>query len=424
MGNTPSFTDAFGRPGSPAAGPHALAPDRFKPKADQDAVKRAGKPGDAFAGKGPAKGATAASFYNPFDTRPRAAAMQPAPEARPEKARPERAKPVKAKADKPQRMLANGAALQVVASQPDILPFEKVERSEVKRMKPAAKPSSLVLVSNTNVVTDSAEPAAMTGGPGELSMPRIDPPSQAAAPRTGGGGGGSGGGRGIDARPLRDRVFNQDDLVGVLIVIAMLLLLALYFFRGGGGQSAPIDNRIVSTQFAAVEPAAPPKPLADPFGDQPVDLTPKSPAPPEAAIAPAPAAPAVAARDITMHAWFCTAQSELTPQTMAALDKQLVSWKADLATHELVVTGFADTRGASDYNLSLGSARATAIADYLKSKGVKVAAASGVGELDGLTDNQNCSNQRRVDVRLSGGADEPPSRSCAPPKEVEELACA
>ena len=54
---------------------------------------------------------------------------------------------------------------------------------------------------------------------------------------------------------------------------------------------------------------------------------------------------------------------------------------------------------------------------------IKVAATSGVGELPDLTDNQNCSNQRRVDVRLSDMPDEPPDRSCAPPEDFAELMC-
>jgi outer membrane protein OmpA-like peptidoglycan-associated protein len=124
-----------------------------------------------------------------------------------------------------------------------------------------------------------------------------------------------------------------------------------------------------------------------------------------------------------MHAWFCTAKSELTPATIAALDRQVTDWGPKLTSRELVVMGYADTRGASDYNSALSGARATAVADYLRSKGVKIATASGVGELPDLADNEDCANQRRVDVRLSDMPDEPPDRSCTPPEAFAELMC-
>ena len=44
-------------------------------------------------------------------------------------------------------------------------------------------------------------------------------------------------------------------------------------------------------------------------------------------------------------------------------------------------------------------------------------------ELPGLADNENCANQRRVDVRLADGPAEPPSKSCAPPDEFAALSC-
>ena len=44
------------------------------------------------------------------------------------------------------------------------------------------------------------------------------------------------------------------------------------------------------------------------------------------------------------------------------------------------MTGYADTRGASEYNVSLRTARASAVAEALRAKGVKVAEAAVVGD--------------------------------------------
>jgi outer membrane protein OmpA-like peptidoglycan-associated protein len=252
-------------------------------------------------------------------------------------------------------------------------------------------------------------------------MPKLSPPKPKAKPKSGGGGGGGAGA----GEPPRDRIFNQDDLAGVLIGLVLLLLLALYLLRGG---AAGGDN-VVNTQSLAVEPVTEPVgPPPDPFGNQAVDLTPKSPLPPEPAVvqaepAPAPtAAPAPAAVEVKLHAYFCTAKSELTPASLAALDRQIFELRSQLSGKELVVTGYADTRGESAYNTWLGGERANAVAGYLVAKGIK-ATASAVGELPDLTDNENCPNQRRVDVRLSDGPAEAPSRSCTPPQELAELVC-
>jgi outer membrane protein OmpA-like peptidoglycan-associated protein len=405
MNSASTFGEPNGRTRSPARGPHALAPDRFKEKAEREAVRRGAQPkGDAFAGTVGTKAAPVDAFRNTASAKPRAAAMMAS------------AAPVREKAKEKR------AALHVVASQPEAEPVRQIEREEARRGKRAARASSMVLVSSSNVVA-AAEASAETGGPGELEMPKVERPERKPAQRSGSGGGaGSGAGSG-GARPPREGVFNQDDLVAALLVIVMLILLLLYLIRPGGGAEGGADDRLLNTQFAASEPAAPPGPPPDPFGDRPVDLTPKSPLPPTPEAVLAAPAPAAAPAVITMHAWFCTANSDLTPATTAALDKQIADWGPKLTSRELVVTGYADTRGASEYNLALGGARASAVAEYLKSKGVKVAAASGVGELPDLADNQNCSNQRRVDVRLSDMPDETPDRSCAPPKDFAELMC-
>ena len=127
--------------------------------------------------------------------------------------------------------------------------------------------------------------------------------------------------------------------------------------------------------------------------------------------------------DRTMRAWFCTAGSGLTPGTKAAIEREMVDFKAAFAGKELVVRGYADTRGSSVYNAALSGERANVVADFLRANGLTVTEARGLGELEGLADNQNCANQRRVDVFVKGGPGETPSRACAPEPKDEELIC-
>mgnify|MGYP000620827604 FL=1 len=124
-----------------------------------------------------------------------------------------------------------------------------------------------------------------------------------------------------------------------------------------------------------------------------------------------------------MNAWFCTKSSGMTKASQAALEKEMATFKAAFAGKELVVLGYADTRGTSVYNSALAGERANVVADFLRTNGLTVVDARGIGELDGLDDNQNCANQRRVDVFIKGGPGETPSRACAPEPDVQELAC-
>ena len=125
--------------------------------------------------------------------------------------------------------------------------------------------------------------------------------------------------------------------------------------------------------------------------------------------------------DVRFNAYFCTAKYDLTPAAAAALDKQIAVWSS-LEGKEMLVAGYADTRGANAYNAWLGGQRAMTVAEYLKTKGI-AAKPSGVGELPDLADNENCANQRRVDVRLTDAPVEPPSKSCAPPPDAAEMVC-
>jgi outer membrane protein OmpA-like peptidoglycan-associated protein len=276
------------------------------------------------------------------------------------------------------------------------------------------------------------------------------------------------------ASPAR-RGFNQDDVFGVIFGIAIILFLLLWLMRGRN-EEAPGEDGLAGVQSVAnrqLAAAPPPALLVDPFGNAPVDLRPTGPipeplpephagvaavtpppasapaaapaaapvaaapaappaapapqaakpaAPPKAAIAPAlPLALPLAERN--MNGWFCTASSKLTKASRTALEAELTTFADVFAGQELVVRGYADTRGSTDYNSLLGAERAKVVADFLRTNGLKVAEFSGVGELDGLDDNQNCPNQRRVDVWVKGRTAAAPSRECTPEPEVARLAC-
>jgi outer membrane protein OmpA-like peptidoglycan-associated protein len=422
MGDTSSFNDPFARRGTPAGGGVAGVRDHFREKAERDAARKAA-PRDAFA-RAPAKTAP-----NRFKT-----ARKPEPPV---------TAPVEVEAPTPPST-PKRAALHVVASQPVDAVAEEIEvkAREVKRAQAwrrhAARSSSLVLVSASGADVAEAPPPATTEIP-KPAPAATPPPAPLALPvvkerARGGGGGGAGSGSGA---PPRQFGFNQDDFVGVMLGVAMLFFLLLWMMRGGQGP-APVDNRLVGPQLAAntaATPAPPPpaQPLPDPFGDAAVDLTPKGPIPEatptdngtaavQSAPAPAPVA-AVPVADRKMHAWFCTAGSRLTVASRKALETELTQFSDAFMGKELIVRGYADTRGTSDYNSALGGARANVVADFLRTKGLTIVEASGVGELSGLDDNQNCANQRRVDVFVKGGPGAEPSRTCAPEPEVAELVC-
>jgi outer membrane protein OmpA-like peptidoglycan-associated protein len=428
MGQTPTFNDRFAPRGSTAKA--AAGRDRFAVPADRAPVDHFGAAktrvrSDAFAASGRIARAAPVDHFGGKAAAPSVVVSPPSVEP---------AKPPPAPLFAPES--PRRAALQVIASQPEIaaepVDVKQQAEREAARKQRAARTSSLVLVSGSAAAADviEAPPPAKAETP-PPPPPVIDKP----APRSGGGGGGGGSGAG---EPPRERGFNQDDFVGVILGVMVLLLLLLWLMRGGQPQQ---DNRIVGVQSAMNNPivlpqsAPPPAPLPppDPFGDRAVDLTPKGPIPEpapevtqpaetEAAPAPAAAAP-VPVAERAMHAWFCTASSRLTTASRKALDVELVQFSDAFKGRELIVRGYADTRGTDVFNAELGGSRANVVADYLRTKGLTVIEADGVGELSGLDDNQNCSNQRRVDVFVKGGPGETPSRACAPEPDAEELVC-
>ena len=69
--------------------------------------------------------------------------------------------------------------------------------------------------------------------------------------------------------------------------------------------------------------------------------------------------------------FFESDQTDLTPQAIATLDKQ-VQWLQTYGQYTFTVEGHADERGTREYNIALGARRAQTVRDYLASRGLPV----------------------------------------------------
>ena len=67
--------------------------------------------------------------------------------------------------------------------------------------------------------------------------------------------------------------------------------------------------------------------------------------------------------------FFESDSSELTPQSIATLEKQ-AQWLRSYHQYAFLMEGHADERGTREYNIALGARRAQAVRDYLASRGV------------------------------------------------------
>ena len=98
-------------------------------------------------------------------------------------------------------------------------------------------------------------------------------------------------------------------------------------------------------------------------------------------------------------------RAELAPQ-----DRDILAQVAKCVTTgplkgaSLALVGRADSRGETEYNLTLGGSRASAVAQYLRGLGVDTAKLheTSRGELDANgTDEAGWRNDRRVDLQLA-----------------------
>src|SRR3990170_5538859 len=67
--------------------------------------------------------------------------------------------------------------------------------------------------------------------------------------------------------------------------------------------------------------------------------------------------------------FFESDQTDLTPQAVATLDKQ-VQWLQQHNRHSFTIEGHADERGTREYNIALGARRAQSVRSYLASRGI------------------------------------------------------
>jgi peptidoglycan-associated lipoprotein len=67
--------------------------------------------------------------------------------------------------------------------------------------------------------------------------------------------------------------------------------------------------------------------------------------------------------------FFESDQTELTPQSIAILDKQ-AEWLQRYNRYAFTIEGHADERGTREYNIALGARRAQSVRDYLVSRGI------------------------------------------------------
>ena len=67
--------------------------------------------------------------------------------------------------------------------------------------------------------------------------------------------------------------------------------------------------------------------------------------------------------------FFESDQSDLSPQAVATLDKQ-VQWLQTYPRYSFTIEGHADERGTREYNIALGARRAESVRNFLISRGI------------------------------------------------------
>ncbi len=66
---------------------------------------------------------------------------------------------------------------------------------------------------------------------------------------------------------------------------------------------------------------------------------------------------------------FAVDQTTLSPEAIGALNDQ-IGWLRQNPTAPILIEGHADERGTSEYNMALGSSRASAVRNYMVSQGI------------------------------------------------------
>lgn len=106
--------------------------------------------------------------------------------------------------------------------------------------------------------------------------------------------------------------------------------------------------------------------------------------------------------------FFALDKSTLSPAAMTVLDAQAV-WLNENPNFKPLIEGNTDERGTQEYNLALGARRASAVKEYLVSKGVVASRLSTVSygkeRPVALCSNESCwsQNRRAVTAVTAGG---------------------
>jgi peptidoglycan-associated lipoprotein len=104
------------------------------------------------------------------------------------------------------------------------------------------------------------------------------------------------------------------------------------------------------------------------------------------------------------NAYFAFDASNLASVDHGPLDDVAICFtRGIMSGRKLALVGHADPRGAPEYNMALGQARAQAVADYLVSQGVSPAnvPSTSRGAMDATgRDERGWARDRRVDVLL------------------------
>lgn len=104
---------------------------------------------------------------------------------------------------------------------------------------------------------------------------------------------------------------------------------------------------------------------------------------------------------------FAVDQSTLSPAATALLDQQAV-WLLARPNAQILIEGHADEQGTRDYNVRLSARRASAVRDYLVTKGIPDSRLStvpfGKERPEALCSNESCwSQNRRAVTVVTGG---------------------
>jgi peptidoglycan-associated lipoprotein len=105
---------------------------------------------------------------------------------------------------------------------------------------------------------------------------------------------------------------------------------------------------------------------------------------------------------------FAVDQTTLSPEAISILNAQ-VGWLQQNATAPILIEGHADERGTGEYNMALGSSRASAVRNYMVSQGIPDSRISiityGRERPVATCDNESCwSQNRRAVTVVTGGA--------------------